>query len=86
MEMKIQTKPSLSMNIVNAETGIGMNVNTGGGSSSKQIYKGPDKPTSSNILIWIDTSTSPTTGTKLVTIDSSDFKTIDNEYFILKEE
>ena len=88
MEMKIQTKPSLSMNIVNAETGIGMNVNTGGGSSSKQVYRGPDYPTKESILIWIDTSEPtppPITGIQLLTADNLQFKTSDNKAFILSE-
>lgn len=89
MEMKIQTKPSLSMNIVNAETGIGMNVNTGGGSGKvvKQIYKGDKEPTDTNILIWIDTSgVTPSTDIQFITKDGLDFITSDNKNFILKEE
>lgn len=87
MEMKIQTKPSLSMNIVNAENGIGMNVNTGGGgSSSKQVYRGPNYPTKESILIWIDTSgVTPSTDIQFITKDGKEFITANNEKFILKE-
>lgn len=88
MEMEINQSPNLSMNIVNAETGIGMNVNTGGGSKViKQVYWGDIEPTDENILIWIDTSgVTPSTDIQLVTANDEEFITSDNKNFILKEE
>ena len=82
------SKKTIRLNIVNATTGIGMDVKTGGGSSKtiKQIYKGPDKPTDPNILIWIDTSIPPITGTQLITSDNLEFITVDNDIFILNEQ
>lgn len=50
------------------------------------IYIGDTEPTASNILIWIDTSIPPITGTQLITSDNKGFYTADDEAFILKEE
>ena len=58
----------------------------GGGSGVKQIYRGANLPTDPNILIWIDTSIPPITGTQLITADNMEFITANNENFILKEE
>ena len=57
----------------------------GGGSGVKQIYRGANLPTDPNILIWIDTSIPPITGTQLITADNLGFYTSDNEAFILQE-
>lgn len=56
------------------------------GSGVKQIYWGANEPTDQNILVWIDTSVPPITGTQLITSDNKGFYTSDNEAFILKEE
>ena len=88
IEMEIKTDPIVSMNIINEDGSIGMNVNTGGGSSSKQVYRGTDYPTKESILIWIDTSEPtppPITGIQLLTADNLQFKTSDNKAFILSE-
>ena len=39
MEMEIQTKPSISMRIINEEDGIGMDINAGGGSGTTDHRK-----------------------------------------------
>ena len=58
----------------------------GGGSGVKQVYRGSNEPTNPEILIWIDTSIPPITGTQLITSDNKGFYTSDNEAFILREE
>jgi len=63
---------------------IGGTIVSGGG--VKQIYKGNTMPIDPNILIWIDTSVPPITGTQLITSDNKGFYTADNEAFILNEE
>ena len=118
IEMDISNKKHISMNI-HSQDGVGMNINTGGGTKdhsklknrdladqhpisaitgleealknvSKQIYIGDTEPTDSNILIWIDTSTSPTPppiiGTQLITNDGLEFYTKDNKVFTLNEQ
>ena len=53
------------------------------GSGSAQIYRGDTQPVDSNILIWIDTSTTPVpTDNTLVTSDDKTFVTSDNKTFI----
>jgi len=51
----------------------------------KQIYKGSDYPLDNEVLIWIDTSLSPITGTQLITADNLGFYTSENEAFIVNE-
>jgi len=63
---------------------FGVDVAYGGG-TIKQIYRGENLPTDPNILIWIDTSIPPITGTQLITADNLGFYTSDNEAFILQE-
>ena len=59
-------------------------INSGG--FIKQVYRGPDKPTDPNILIWIDTSGSePIGGIQFITKDNLEFITANNENFIVKE-
>lgn len=79
-EMQIDIKPPKK----NINLGI-QRITTGGG-GVRQIYRGPDKPTDPNILIWIDTSKKPVTGTQLITHDNLEFITADNEAFILHDE
>lgn len=51
--------------------------------SGKQVYRGADQPTDEKILIWIDTSESPTPTTNaLITSDDKTFITSDNKTFI----
>lgn len=48
-----------------------------------EVYRGADQPTDEDILVWIDTSESPTpTGNVLITSDGKTFITSDNKTFI----
>jgi len=58
-------------------------INSGG--FTQQVYRGPDKPTDPNILIWIDTSGSIIIENQLITADNLEFITANNENFIVKE-
>lgn len=53
------------------------------GGDEAQVYRGEVEPTDENILIWIDTSDSPTpTSNALITSDGKTFITSDNKTFI----
>lgn len=75
----------IDMNIIDEYGNIGMDVQTGGGGTKKQIYKGPDEPTDPNILIWIDTSEEPVVKGRLLTADGEPFITVDGQNFLVAQ-
>lgn len=73
----------VNIKTINGNSLIGSgNINITGGDKA-QVYRGATEPTGENILIWIDTSESPTpTDNTLITSDGKTFITSDNKTFI----